>query len=489
MDENLGRLFETPTGEQTEALDLFLRGASLKINAYAGTGKTTTLQMLAAATRNRGQYLAFNKGVVKEAAAKFPKTVACSTSHALAYRALRSSYSNGKLIESCNANQLANALDLEPISIGRAQTLSSRAQASLLIATVRAFAQSDSDALLAHHVAKVRHASASPQVSDLLLLNARKLWARMIDPKDDLPLGHDGYLKLWSLSHPKIETDFILLDEAQDTNPVVLDILKNQQAQMIYVGDKYQQIYEWRGAVNAMEAMTADRTVYLTQSFRFGEAIASLATKILFKLGETRPLRGNPDVRSEIRDDRANTILTRTNAASMTAIMEALDTGKKPHLIGGCGELIALLESVYSLKQGEGSAVSEFAGFYNWRDVVDYARNEEGGDLLPFVNLVEAKGEQRLLAALYRAADEKNCDVTISTAHKAKGQEWPSIRLTDDFLKKNSLDPSELRLLYVAVTRAKTSVSLSPALRDFIQDKNQPSGKRRSLLKWLFGKA
>nr|WP_249816408.1 UvrD-helicase domain-containing protein [Bradyrhizobium sp. 180] len=56
-------------------------------------------------------------------------------------------------------------------------------------------------------------------------------------------------MKLWALSNPAIAADFILLDEAQDTNPVVLDVLRKQPAQMVYVGDKYQQIYEWRGAV------------------------------------------------------------------------------------------------------------------------------------------------------------------------------------------------------------------------------------------------
>jgi len=482
-----------PTAEQAEALELFLRGDSLKINAYAGTGKTSTLQMLASAIRSKGQYLAFNRGVVKEAALKFPKNIDCSTSHALAFRALQSSFSNAKLVESCNANQLAEALDLEPQSFGRKRTLSARAQASLLIATIKTYAQSDSETPLANHLP---HASlerlgsmvATQTIADFLLQTAQKLWARMIDPNDDLPLGHDGYLKLWALSQPKIEADFILLDEAQDTNPVVLDILKHQQAQMIYVGDKYQQIYEWRGAVNAMEAMTADRTVYLTESFRFGEAIASLATQILFKLGETRPLRGSTHVRSEIGNGTAATILTRTNAAAMTAIIEAINIGKRPHLIGGCGELIALLESVYSLKRGEGSSAPELAGFYNWRDVVDYARNEEGSDLLPFVNLVEAKGEQKLLGALYRTVDEGDFDVVISTAHKAKGREWSSIRLTEDFMKRDRIDPSELRLLYVAVTRAKTSISLSPALRDFIQGREKPARKQRRFLKWLFGK-
>ncbi|MGY3621811.1 hypothetical protein [Bradyrhizobium sp. USDA 10063] len=43
---------------------------------------------------------------------------------------------------------------------------------------------------------------------------------------------------------------------------------------MIYVGDKYRQIYEWRGAVNAMKKIETQGETYLTTSFRFGTAIA-----------------------------------------------------------------------------------------------------------------------------------------------------------------------------------------------------------------------
>jgi hypothetical protein len=56
-------------------------------------------------------------------------------------------------------------------------------------------------------------------------------------------------------------------------------------------------------------------------------------------------------------------------------------------------------------------------------------------------------------------------DVVISTAHKAKGLEWDNVRIADDFRgprrDKNDPevvhmpDPEELRLAYVAVTRAK----------------------------------
>ena len=110
----------------------------------------------------------------------------------------------------------------------------------------------------------------------------------MLNPADATPLGHDGYLKLWALTNPVIQRDFILLDEAQDTNEVVLDVLKRQQSQFVCVGDAHQQIYEWRGAVNAMQRIRTANHCYLTMSFRFGEPIAQAANQILRRLGEQR---------------------------------------------------------------------------------------------------------------------------------------------------------------------------------------------------------
>ena len=46
---------------------------------------------------------------------------------------------------------------------------------------------------------------------------------------------------------------------------------------VILVGDPNQQIYQFRGAVNALHSFDADRTFYLTQSFRFGPEVAFAA--------------------------------------------------------------------------------------------------------------------------------------------------------------------------------------------------------------------
>lgn len=259
------------------------------------------------------------------------------------------------------------------------------------------------------------------------LKGARNIWDKMSDPGDALPLGHDGYLKLWALSRPQLAADFVLLDEAQDTNPVVLDVLARQNAQIVYVGDRHQQIYEWRGAVNAMELVEADHTTYLTTSFRFGERIAHAASSVLSKLDEQRPLTGNPERASYIGSDASEAILSRTNASVMSAVLSELGSGRRPHVVGGTGELIRMLHGVLDLKHGRPSDVSEFFGFSNWNDVVEFTKEPAGEQLRTFVKLVETHGEERLISSLKETcSDEKRADVVISTAHKAKGRECPS---------------------------------------------------------------
>ena len=59
--------------------------------------------------------------------------------------------------------------------------------------------------------------------------DALKVWAQMRDPETQLRMSHDGYLKLWALQSPRLAYDIILLDEAQDTNPVTLGVVLAQK--------------------------------------------------------------------------------------------------------------------------------------------------------------------------------------------------------------------------------------------------------------------
>ena len=92
---------------------------------------------------------------------------------------------------------------------------------------------------------------------------------------------------MYQLSKPQIQLyDCLFIDEAQDLTPgknsliinlrsfhllsAVTDIINNQRVSKILVGDKHQQIYAFRGAVNAMMKIESTVTYYLTKvDYRF----------------------------------------------------------------------------------------------------------------------------------------------------------------------------------------------------------------------------
>merc|ERR1719319_1314720 len=115
-------------------------------------------------------------------------------------------------------------------------------------------------------------------------------------------------MKKFQLARPCLtdwfQYDVLLLDEAQDMNPAMLDVCLHQDRPKVVVGDPYQQIYSFRGAVNALALVEEHtetrvvRTLYLTQSFRFGSEIAFLAEACLAGLVREEGARAPPLVGS-----------------------------------------------------------------------------------------------------------------------------------------------------------------------------------------------
>jgi hypothetical protein len=125
---------------------------------------------------------------------------------------------------------------------------------------------------------------------------------------------------------------------------------------------------------------------------------------------------------------------------------------------------------VYELKDGKPALSPEFFGFASWREVVAFADSEEGESVKSFVQLVEQHGESKLWPAVKGSHnDEKSADVVLSTAHKAKGREWNSVRLAADFASSRADadqadNEAETRLFYVAMTRAKSVLAVDPTV-------------------------
>lgn len=466
------------TAEQALAVEKFSTSKSLKINAFAGTGKTTTLRVMGEATQRKGLYLAFNRSVADYASRLFPSNVECRTIHSLAFRQMRNEFkSEEKLIGATNRNQVASLLSVQNLQIG-AQSFADRQVASLVLATLKVFMHSSDTELRTEHMpmwgilCKLSDIERK-KVAEVVCQYAKRLWQIMVDPLDRTPLGHDGYLKLWALGRPKLPADFVLLDEAQDSNPVMLDVLSRQAAQVIYVGDRHQQIYQWRGAVNAMEQVRTTHETYLTQSFRFGPMIANLANQVLKRLGEETLLIGNPNVNSKIGNATANAIITRTNAMLVGMVVRELENEGRPYVEGGTQELLRLLEGVSALQRNQRCDQPEFFGFKNWREFQEFATSDEGAEWRMLVGLVEEYTVDALIQTLSSVAENpRESTVILSTTHKAKGREWDHVELAEDFNVevKDKDEPlkdyerEELRIMYVALTRAKQSLFVPEVL-------------------------
>jgi ATP-dependent exoDNAse (exonuclease V) beta subunit len=174
-------------------------------------------------------------------------------------------------------------------------------------------------------------------------------------------------------------------------------------------------------------------------------------------------------------------------------LLASLAIGRKPYIVGGVQELRWLLNDVALLKRDQAATHPEFFGFNSWHQVQQFTERLEGEHLLKLTKLVEVHGEASILKALENTAEDENqADLILSTAHKSKGREWENVMLDDDFfapklateVKPNAsseatkntsnkdieimgpngqnyfMAAEEIRLLYVAATRAKKALQI-----------------------------
>lgn len=277
--------------------------------------------------------------------------------------------------------------------------------------------------------------------------------------------NHDYYLKMWQLGKPRIGSDYILFDEAQDADPVMLDVVNSQSSsQLIYCGDQFQAIYEWRGAKNALNMVHVDKHLWLTQSFRFGTAIAAEANRFLKLLDAPKMVKGLGGMTSSLKSiSNPDAILCRTNAGVISALMGEQSKGRSVSIIGRTQELIDFAEACQQLMAGGRTGHPELAPFSNWESVLGFIAEypDEAQEIKTMVELIQSFGTAKLISALNQVVSEKQADVVVSTAHRAKGREWNDVRLQGDFLHVDDMDSEDLRLAYVAITRAQKTLDMT----------------------------
>lgn len=477
---------------------------NLKINAVAGSGKTTTVVEYARhqPATSRILYLAFNRTVKLEAQRKFAAAGAANvqveTAHSLAfgYVVKGSKYRLHKT--GYRAYELVELLDL-PRGTG-----AERNQEYILASHVNKYVAYFCN-MPARRVTDLDYLSTvtDPKAREfvrqhLAMITAftRQMLAMM--ERAEIEITHDFYLKKFQLLDVRLPYDYILFDEGQDASGVMLDVfLRQTGAVSLIVGDAHQQIYGWRFAVNSLEKVDF-QALQLGTSFRFGPMIGLLATRVLgwkADLGEPQP---QPVFGASLAPPRSQTkaVIGRTNLALLVKAIEYL-TKHRSSLKG-----IYFEGNIHSYTYAdEGASLYDVLHLYNGRtqgirdplirrmknleELADYAEQTEEAQLLMMIEIVEEYGNEviGLIEELKRrhvadgARDE--AQLYFSTVHRCKGLEYDEVQLTPDFITQAKVnkyieqfedeEPSatergkvmeEINLLYVALTRARHKLHL-----------------------------
>ncbi|MFF2954302.1 UvrD-helicase domain-containing protein [Kitasatospora sp. NPDC057965] len=467
----------TPTVEQADAIASYGDGTDLVIQAGAGCGKSSTLKLIARADgRRRMAYVAYNRSIAADAKKSFPANVAASTGHGLAFdprylpRIQRPRQTALQAAQALDIDRITGGIQRIPTDLGHVKTMTSKVTMRAALETVERYCHSADDDLAARHVPRydgLTSPATRAAIAELVLPVARAAWADLRREDGVLKMSHDHYLKLWALGRPRLAADVVLLDEAQDTNDVLAKVLLDQEhAQRIAVGDSAQQIYAWRGARDALgrfERELGAQLTTLSQSFRFGPAIAEAANTWLYLVGTDLRLTGWDGCNSTVGPvDQPDAVLCRTNSGAVGVVLEALKADRRVALVGGGTDMKRLAWAARDLQQGKPTDHPELIAFPSWSAVREYAA-EEDGSLEVLVKLIDDYGADAIADAADAIASEDDAELVVSTAHKAKGREWPAVRIHGDF-RAPKPDPAtghrilrreEARLAYVAVTRAR----------------------------------
>lgn len=458
-----------------------MKGEALSVDSAPGSGKSFILRHLASKMNTvRGCYVAFNDSTAQSAKGRFANNFHVSTSHSLALSRVNPLYRDKLGV--MNNYEVVDFLDIKPSSFA-----SSLVMAGYINETLAKFCQSAERIIRPHHVPNIRDISDAhtQERKEQIAIAAAKIFDTARDVNSKVPVSHDIYMKIFQLEGRNLGFDVIMLDEAQDTNPVLWDVLRRQgDTQLIVVGDRFQQLNQFRGAINVMDMMPDAVRINMDQSYRFGPDMAMVANTVLCNhLHTNYRIKGRDGLKSLIGNtgELERLHLFRTNLGLLTDVLDySYNQDRKVHVLGGTGEMRSLLLNCQKLKRGERPRHGELSRFSCWEQFEAYAESPVGRHLYKFKTITERFDVGHLLSALEtvdkHSADKSDC--IFSTVHKAKGLESPSVRIAGDFKSPadRRFSKSEGNIYYVAATRAKATedspaVLNETAVRNYIKTK------------------
>jgi len=497
------------TREQKAIID---STGNIKINAVAGSGKTTTLiEYARARPGEKILYLAFNRAVKLEAERKFAEkgisNVRIETAHSLAFS--RVVKGTGYIVrpDGYKTQEVVSILGLGGFSGRHTEYI----LATHVNAFVSYFCNSDKakvqelnyEEVVADPAARQFAAGFRSEISHQTRVFLDKM------NKGEIPIIHDFYLKKFQLSRPELPFDTILFDEGQDASAAMLDIFLSQKATKVIVGDSHQQIYGWRYAVNSLEKVDYP-SFELSTSFRFDGEIAQLARHAVswkrhLKIPSAIHITG-AGKRGRVR---TRAVIARTNTGLLVKAIELLIQRKEIGSVYFEGRIEnytyandgASIYDVLNLYNNEKARVRDhmIASMKDMQELEEYIENTGDAQLRMLVEVVKEYGKKipayiKQLKECHLDHDNKDkADMIFSTVHRCKGMEYDEVTLADDFITEEKIRnmvegeeevdmaklSEEINLLYVAVTRTKGDLyvpeHIFPEAEGKVVKKSKPS--------------
>ncbi|RYY59535.1 MAG: ATP-dependent helicase [Chitinophagaceae bacterium] len=465
---------------------------NIRINAVAGSGKTTTLIEYAASrpAGSRILYLAFNKSVKLEAIRRFSErglsNVTVETAHSLAYRYVMPRSNFRVKPSGYKTHEIAALLQFPAIGEKHGEYII----ANHINKFITYFCNSDK--------MKVQELNYTDTINDEQAANFVRSFYQVIEDgtrqmlakmnRGEIEITHDFYLKRFQLMNPQLPYDYILFDEAQDASATMLAIFTAQNAIKVMVGDMHQQIYGWRFAENALQKIELPQ-LELSTSFRFPQAIADLSMELLewkSYLGKFDPVEITGTGKTTTLKSKAT--IARTNLGLLLNAINFMADNPKVKKIYFEGNI-----SSYTYAD-DGTSLYDVLNLYNDKpdmirdqmiktmkdidELEEYIEKTEDVQLSIMLEIVK-EYENEIYDILKdlknRHVDEKNrasAEMIFSTVHRAKGMEYDVVHLVSDFITESKLEKikeeeekpdfkklnEEINLLYVAVTRAKNKI-------------------------------
>lgn len=441
---------------------------NLILNALAGTGKTSTLEMIERAVDVRPiLYLVFNKKNADEATERMMSTTTVRTFNSLGHRIWAKAVDKNL---SLNAKKTGDHLrELIKESPKSAQGELWSVYWDVINAVARAKAMG--------YIPEGKFTNAKP------LISRSDFHHRLEEKPDDLvsdlidvllttsiKTAYEGYIDyndqvympaLFGGTYPNYP--LVMADEAQDLNPVNHAILgKLGRKRTIAVGDPWQSIYGFRGAVQSGMELIKERFAMspldLSVSFRCPQAVVEAAR---WRVPHFKWIKdgGHVETLKELAPasiDDGSAIICRNNAPLFRVALGLLVSGRGVTVSGSDigPKLVGIMKR---LGHDDMSRASVLSAIDDWLMEKLAKESTTAQDLADCMKVFANHGATLSEAIAYAEhLFEQKGKIKLMTGHKAKGLEWDTVYFLDPWLCRET--EQDMNLRYVIQTRSQNKL-------------------------------